>query len=519
MPSRATVPGTPPLIVSGSSAPLPGVSLSAPEPRPAVATPTERKSFGRTGAPVTLGVVDPAARWVFFCQDDIDQSSVTASATGAPLELRVQTDAMSPYLAGSSSNVIKLTALLATSADGRYLVVLSEAHEPLLVDAQSEDMTSLATLELDLRADAMRGDLRSVAFSADSSKVAFLLRGQPPRILIRQLHSGTDVEVTPVGDNVWRIEFDAASRYLVLQEILDDTNGNGRFDWPIPERPLRNTRCMADLGSLDAWPLSGDRAITTIAPVAGGKAQRVDGFVTSLESSLIVKRGREGLTAIDESGTRPISNSDCDLHIIALSTRYAQILSICGDKKGHSGLELDSLGAIRKFSFEAPVSMLDWITPESDRFKALYSGTHTLLVDFQLASATQLQDRDQLLAQGTAGIILRRGAAVVLFTPDASTTVTLMDGLAAGTRVMVGPGHAIVGQSVLSANLGKVLGVVAQPTMAIAANGCVLVALGVSQNDRPFVAGPLQWICLNSPHFLGIRPSPNPPPNLRYSSR
>ena len=477
---------------------LPGSPSALGEPRSAVAAfadSAQRKPFGRSGANVALGVVDPAARWVFYCQGEANQGRASASDTESPMTLRQQADAMTPYLASSSLGVIQLTALLASSPDGRYLAALSDKQEPLLIDVQLQHTTSLAALKLDLRADVTRGDLRSVAFSPDGSKVAFLLRGQPPRVLIRELRDGAEVEAMPLGESIWRIEFDAASRYLVLQEILGDTNKNGRLEWPFPERPLRNTRCMSDAATLDAWTPTGDQPVTTIVPVSGGKARRLDGFVTSLDSSLIVTQGREGLAAIGEKGKRPISSSDCDLHVVALSTQYGQILCTCSDMKGHSNLELDSLKGMQRFPFEVPISMLDWTTPESGRFRALYSGTRTYLVDYQLARATQLQDRDQLLAQGAAGIMLRRGTEVVLVNPDTSATKTLMDQLVAGTRVVMGPGHVVVGQTILSAEQGKILGIVTQSTMAVAANGCVLVALGATPDRRPFDRGPLQWVC------------------------
>jgi hypothetical protein len=484
-------PGALPPQLLGSPSAL-GESRSAAA---AFATSAQRKPFGKSGANVALGVADPAARWVFYCQSDDNQGSASASDIASPMNVRQQTDAMRSYLACSSLGIIKLTALLSSSTDGRYLVVLSDEQEPLLIDAQLQHTTSLAALKLDLRADATRGDLRSVAFSADGSKVALLLRGQPPRVLIRELRDGADVEATPLGENVWRIEFDAAGRYLVLQEILGDTNKNGRLEWPIPERPLHNTRCMSDAATLDAWIPTGDQAVTTIVPVSGGKARRVDGFVTSLDSSLIVTQGREGLAAIGEKGKRPISTGDCDLHVVALSTQYGQILCTCSDTKGLSNLELDSLKGMQRFPFEVPISMLDWTTPEPGRFRALYSGTRTYLVDYQLARATQLQDRDQLLAQGAAGIILRRGTEVVLVNPDTSAAKTLMNQLAAGTRIVMGPGHVVVGQTILSAERGQVLGIVTQSTMAVAANGCVLVALGATPDKRPFYRGPLQWAC------------------------
>jgi hypothetical protein len=405
---------------------------------------------------------------------------------------------MQPYLAHLTESMRKVTALLAWSAEGRYLAVLSEAQEPQLYDAQTDTTSALADPDLDLRADALRGGLRSIAFSPDGSRLALLIRGESPRVVVRDLQQGTETNITPVGTNVWRVAFDGRGKFVVLQEILDDTNKSGRLDWPVPERPLRNTLCSPAVGALDAWLPTGDAATTTVAPVAGGKAKRADGFVADWGSAFLAKRVGEGLVLIQGNQVRRLGRDDCDTHIIALSAQYGQVLTSCNDKNGYASLELLSPNGSQTLSYDGPTSFADWMAPEPGRFRALYAGVRTYLVDFRLARVTPLQDRDQLLAQGAAGILVRRATQVLLINPDTGGAESLLDNIHSGVRIAMGPGHVVVGHNLLSAELGKLLGTVDYPVMALSANGCALVALGPQGAGAPFLKGPLQWLCPGS---------------------
>jgi hypothetical protein len=407
-------------------------------------------------------------------------------------------DAMAAYLMRSASGLLRVGALLAASDDGRYLVVLSEAQEPLLYDAQTDSIASLADQDLDLRADGLRGSIRSIAFSPDGSRVAMLTRGRTPRIVVRELPNGPQTSVTPLGSTVWRVSFDGGGKFVVLYEVLDDTNRNGRMDWPIPERALRNTRCTAMVGALDAWIPSGDAAVTSVASIKGGNATRVDGFVSMLGSKTIVKVPGENLATLENGRAKRLGMTDCDAHVIALSAQYGQILTSCTDKSNHALLELSSLSGSRTYQYEGLTSFIDRTEPEVNRFRALYSGVRTYLVDFSLAQVTMLQDRDQLLAQGKAGLIVRRSNQVLLIHPAAGQPELLLDDVRAGTRIQLGPGHVLVGNELFSASQGKRLGRVEHPVLSVSANGCVLLALGTHVNGDPLLKGPLQWSCPGS---------------------
>jgi len=453
--------------------------------------------FGPDGASLAIGSTDPAARWVFFCQDQTAPSRGTSPLRN-PLTLRQRVDAMDAYLVRPPLQPRRLDALLAASADGRYLVLL-EAQQPVLYDAALDSTTSLAGMQLDLRADALRGWLRSLAFSPDGTHLAMLTRGNSPRVIVWDLPDHrVAATVTPVGTTVWRVAFDASGSSVVLKEVIDDTNGNGRIQWPIRERPLHDTLCSARIGALDAWSPTGDVAVTTVAPVQGGKARRIDGFVARFGSTVITRRPGETLFGFDGKRSRRLATTDCDAHVIALSARFGQILTFCTDDNGQPKLELASLGGTRTYDFEVPTMLVDYGEPEVNRFRALYAGVRTYLVDFQLAQVTPLEDRDQVLAEGEQGLIIRRRDRVLLIHPESGRSETLLDTVPSGTRLVLGPGHVLVGSELLSASQGKPLGRIEHPAVAVSSNGCALGTLGIRAEGDPLLKGPLQWICPGS---------------------
>ena len=272
-------------------------------------------SIGTRDTLISLGVVDPHGRWVFFCQSSphLDVTALVKRSQGARSGF-LGPDFV-PYFASVNSEPAAIQSLLASSADGRFVVV-SRGQGPELLDIETGKAQNLADLDLDSRADVLPGDLRSIAFSPKSDKVAFLVHEKRPRVVVLGLLSPSRAEVTPVGDTVWRIGFDASAQYLVLQEVLEDSNRNGRLSWPLPEGKLSNTRCRAPVPAFPTFVSSGDAVETTIAPVTGGNARRTTGFMTGLGRSVVVKSPDGALSYTDGTHSHALGSSDCNAQVV-----------------------------------------------------------------------------------------------------------------------------------------------------------------------------------------------------------
>jgi len=452
-----------------------------------------RKPIGQPNAWESLGRVDPQGRWVFFCQAaaDFDTSAFLAHSRGA--RSAFLDHAFLPYFSLGNAEATPAQALLAASPDGRY-IVLARNQVPELVDAETGTVLSLAARDIDLRADAFPGDLRSIAFSPMSDKVAFVLHEKQQRVIILDLRNSSEAEVIPVSAMVWRIAFDASGRYLVLQEIPEDSNLNGKIAWPVPERKLADTRCRTPVPAFAAYTPNGDLPQTSLAPIAGGKANWVSGFITGLGHSVVVKSSNGALSAIEGTRRRGFGSSDCNAQIVAVAPEYARVLVGCRDTGGRARLELDTVSSSQKLDLDVPNSNVDRLTPESTPFTVVYSGARTALIEWSSARVLPLEDRDQVLAQGQAGIVLHRGAEVILYVPATKSSLPLLDKVSSGTRIVMGDGVVVVGNVVVSAKLGRVVGKLNKPALAVDASGCGLVSLNDTTNG-PFPRGPLGWRC------------------------
>ena len=447
--------------------------------------------FGTPNSLVSLGAFDPKGRWVYYCQAEGD--STAASLHDARSTFLGNT--FKPYLWRVGSGTEHLEALAAASPNGRYIVAISASKDPQLIDVETHQVESLSALDLDMRADVETGNLRSVAFSPDSSRLALLVHEKVPRIVVRNLGDHSNAEVIPVGNKVWRVAFDASSKFVVAAEVLEDTNRNGRMDWPLPVRPLADSRCRAPIPAYAAYVATGDATRVSIAPVRGGKSRLVPGFIAALGQSLVVRQPNGTLWLSDGRRIRPMSSPDCDAQIIAVAPEHGRILTGCRDAKGRALVEIDSARGYRKFEVDVPASSADLTSLPSDTYVALYSGSRSYLIDLATERVLSLVDRDQALAQGPSGILLRRGNAIVLFNPTAQSSVILMENVLPGTRIVSGDGVALVGGVVVSAAEGRVLGTLAQQALALTSNGCGVVSMGKASDNELFARGPLSWSC------------------------
>ena len=458
----------------------------------AVQSQSGASTFGDSDALVTLGAIDPRGRWALFCQANANSNDAFGLGGAKPSFVR---SPFEPYLSRAHAETVKVNSLAAASPDGRYIVVISTSDGPQLIDTAADRIESLASLDLDMRADVTSGDLRSIAFSPDSTLLALLVHEKQPRIIVRNLQTNAQSEVIPVGKTVWRIGFDASARYVVVSEVVADSNRNGRQDWPYPERKSRESRCMAPIPAYSAYYPTGDTAETSIAPVQGGPARMLAGFVAAIGQSLVVKLPSGGLSAIEGTRTKPFSSPDCDTQILAVAPAYGRIVTGCRDGKGRSDVEVDSIQGYKKLEFDVPSSSVDWVVPQNARYVAFSSGAQSVLVDVSEERLIPLMERDQVLAQGQSGILVRRGNEIVLLDPKTQSSVSLLDSVVPGTRVVVGEHVVQAGITVVSADQGRVLGTLAKPAMAIASNGCGLVSLGQAKKGDRFARGPLSWSC------------------------
>jgi hypothetical protein len=148
----------------------------------------------------------------------------------------------------------------------------------------------------------------------------------------------------------------------------------------------------------------------------------------------------------------------------------------------------------------------------SARYLPVYSGSKSVLIDFDAQTLLALRDKDQLLAQADNAVLLKREltivrvllpkdhAPVALATPEAKAEHTVLDGVAPGTALRMAEGFAYVAPYVLSASPLRLVAPFRAPegVIALSNEGCVLVATPPTIPSN-YARGPLHWVCPDSP--------------------
>src|SRR5690606_16590574 len=118
---------------------------------------------------------------------------------------------------------------------------------------------------------------------------------------------------------------DPTGNWLLMQVSIDDTNGNGRFDWPLPEEGSGvSKRCVTPRAPYSVYPNRGDTLYTRslyLGRMPVGKAPKVerrDGLVTPLGPRLIFRQATPKLFSRSYRYGRPHSErvdlDGCDPH-------------------------------------------------------------------------------------------------------------------------------------------------------------------------------------------------------------
>lgn len=133
-------------------------------------------------------------------------------------------------VAGSETPV---DAVLGFDARARYLLVRDKLHL-YLVDGATGGREDLAQKGADLDEDGNCGfGARAVGFDRTGDRL-YYLRTSPPRLVLRELATGAEIELAPKKGGIWRADAEALPGWASLAAI-EDTNQNGKLDFPVQQ--------------------------------------------------------------------------------------------------------------------------------------------------------------------------------------------------------------------------------------------------------------------------------------------
>ncbi|MCA9629648.1 MAG: hypothetical protein KC766_18365 [Myxococcales bacterium] len=525
VPSLGTPPPHPPASPRVKSPEVASPKTPQPLPEGSIAAP----------GPLLLQRASGNRRWVALCQarEDSDGDGQVAFHVGPRGELLG--DAVRSYLVRGAGEGTPLDEFIDADPSGRWLLLRREGRLELFDDFSGE-ATDLSALGADARDDVSR-DLPHRALSFDAAgKLAYLRLGahesgmlpgqRKEQLVLRDLESGTERVFDPGRGSVYRLRLDATGNWLVLEVLIDDTNKNGRFDWPLPEQGSGvSKRCVSSRATYSVYPGRGDRVYTRslyLGDVSRGKPaklERRDGLVTPLGKRLIYRGASPKLFSRAYRRGRPHSEAldleDCEPRVLYADAARNSLVVACEPsreqvKKTHNyrhAVELVRLlggGQIERkpLGFDlAPIRGDTWAGALSGpRLLHFYPGSETRVLDLQNTEVLPLKVGDIVLHTYEAHALVRRGNSLWLFdaqaaesSGDKSAWLDLGAKVDEVSEELHRGRFSWVSPQWIDLGAGRVLGKQAR-VLALSDDGRALVPLRPEETSEELATGPLVWV-------------------------
>lgn len=495
----------PPTAANGMGVPRSEPGASATTARSARQPAESRPAALGTRGPVLVEVASPNGRWASLCQarEDTDRSGRVEVRYGPRGELLG--DALESYFVLGAGPGEPIDGVAAYDPTGRH-VVLVVNQELILVDTLTQKRHSLTESGGDGRWDALAFvPHRGVAFDSSGSRLAYV-RADPratrsrrhDKVVIRELPSGAERLADPGGGAVWRLRFLPDGRQIALDVVVEDTNKNGRLDWPVPELRINRWRCHGPITTFPAWPETGDRTVTKLVGPGDSEARVVDGWVAPLGEGHLVRGAADQLLYVTGSTRSVVTDAACagrSLHVDPI--RRAALIA-CTGQGPRASVFWVSPGRRLDLGIQVPCTHLDYVPEFLPRLVPVYPGGSTVVVDLDKAAVVEFEAGDEVVLTRGATAVVRRGESLIARDVDsgrelelARSLVPFGDVLVAGSTVYVPP-FVVTLDPEGRAMKPKVLGKAPPEVLGLSEQGQVLVAARPGSDSAP-PTGPLRW--------------------------
>jgi hypothetical protein len=383
---------------------------------------------------------------------------------------------------------------VAADADGRH-VAFAAAGRLWVMDTQAGwriDLTELGASTADDQ--TSHGEHRGASFDGSGSRILYFQdTDEGERLVVHHLSTSTR-KVLDVGEGLlWRAHFEAGGDHVIAQVVTDDTNRNGRLDWPVPRATEPMKRCLTNPPRFAVWQPPGDVARPRRIPIDASSDD--DGTDTIVHLAEVgVERTRDGaLHWATPKGRKVLAKDSCEARIVHADVERNRVIVTCKDPRTHRHrLYLQTVDTKRDLE-------LDLVTPSTDIWfrgsppvVPIHAGKDTALVDMERGRAVKLPEGDRVAAvHGTRALVVRGGALLVRDIDDRETPLEVrMDPygalLQAGARVAALPW-------VIDLDGPTVLGRIEGRPIALSSDGH-----GLMPSNEPDAGeapiGPFRWV-------------------------
>jgi len=368
----------------------------------------------------------PDGTWVALCQARSDTNADGRVQLRAGAHGELSGDRAQGFIVLGAGAGTPIDELLAFSPDGRYLAV-RRAVGLWLLDSSTRSELPLSAGQVDLESDLapFRGH-RAVAFDPSSKRLLYVRRGPAKsEIVVRDLASGREQSSDPGAGEIWRAEFVSDGPWLLLHMVADDTNGNGKLEWPAPRALTNDSQCASTLARFPVWQPRGDVARTRLAHSERAYVEDVAGFVTALGDGFVIRQPSERLVwkAASPEASPPrrdveLAPAKCAARVVFVdSVRGALVIGCSG-----AGLRWPLRLVLPGYSADLDVDLAptEFLRPceARPRLLALYPGQGSLLLDLERRVLLPLRNGDLVLCTQGKTALLQRARELWTFDAD-----------------------------------------------------------------------------------------------------
>lgn len=378
----------------------------------------------------------------------------------------------------------------ASDPTGRYLIA-SLSGVAWLIDTLTGAREDLTALGADVRrARVDYATHRALGFSADGQLLVYL-RHQAGKasIVLRQLESGTERAFPAIAGDVLRLELSADARYVSFDALREDTNKNGKLDWPVPEEPAAKVACEPEkLPRFRSFTYQGrgDQPTRALLSTSDGSLRDVPGLVTPLGESALA-RDPDGSLKLDQRGKRsPLAPASCEGRVLFADAARQLALVTCTlpKKPGKREVWLFGPGYSKNLRVELYETSTDRQAQSSVRLVPLYPGSESALVDLERRELLPLPAGSRVVAVAGEHALLWRGTELTSYDARTKAERPVARGVTRNPDLLqTGPALLLTPFVVVGAE---------PPALA-------------SPTDRPLAL-------TNQGHVLGAAPAPGVPP-------
>jgi hypothetical protein len=425
-------------------------------------------------------------------------------------------------LASGTTDIID--DVLAQGPKGRFVVV-SRAGAAQLYDAASGTVLDLSALGADIR--RVRADYaehRTLSFDADGRHLAYLSRRDGElRVVVRTLETGTEQTYAPGPGEVYRLKLSADARYATFDALREDSNHNGKLDWPAPEEPPQKACAKPGLPKFRSFAYQGRGDVLTPAVIQldTGSLRDLPELVTPLGASVLVREA-DGSLRLDQAGKRtPLAPASCAGRVLFADAERGLVVVNCTPppKKAHGApaaplgkrdVWLFGAGFAKNLQSQLYETATDRDAVVGTRLVPLYPGSDSAVLDLERRELLPLASGSRVVATSGAKALLWREGDLYRYDALSKTEQRLAHGVLKNPDLLSAGGTVLLSPFVIVGCDGPVF-TGPSGALALTSSGFVLTASGpgaaraaggpkaVGQQPGAVhrldvIEGPLRWV-------------------------